>query len=78
MAHEGPTTLEDLRLTLEVGLAKIDGRLVSIEKHIDRTDGEIAVLETRVTQLERRVWAASGAAALVGVGIPFLMRLTGN
>lgn len=71
-------TLEDVRRALEVGLAKIDGRLTSIEKHIDRTDGEVAALETRVAQLERRVWTASGAAALVGTSIPFLLRIAGQ
>lgn len=78
MPEEKGCTLEDVRRALEVGLAKIDGRLTSIEKHIDRTDVEILGLETRVSQLERRVWTASGAAALVGTSIPFLLKLAGQ
>lgn len=78
MPDEKGCTLEDVRRALEVGLAKIDGRLTSIEKHIDRTDIEVLALETRVAQLERRVWTASGAAALIGTSIPFLLRLAGQ
>lgn len=78
MANTEACTLEDIRLALEVGLARIDGRLTSIEKHLDRADADIAALETRVTQLERRVWMASGAAALIGMAVPYLAQGIGG
>jgi predicted NBD/HSP70 family sugar kinase len=77
MPNEEACTLEDIRRALEVGLAKIDGRLTSIEKHLDRTDSDVADLKTRVASMERRVWTASGAAALVGMAVPYVVRTMG-
>lgn len=74
----GPCTLEDVRRTLEVGLAKIDGRLTSIEKHLDDTDSDLEALEGRVAGLERRVWQASGGAALIGLALPYLANMMGK
>lgn len=70
--------MEDIRLALEVGLARIDGRLTSIEKNLERTDSDVTELKTRVSQLERRVWMASGAAALIGMAVPYLAQGIGG
>lgn len=78
MPETSNCTLEDVRLAVEVGLAKIDGRLTSIEKHLERTDSDVAALQVRVSHLERRVWTASGAAALVGAALPYLTSAIGG
>lgn len=64
--------LNELR-TLHEMVVRIDERLRN-----DQTAKQIETLETRVKEVEQRVWLASGVAttlgALVGVAVPFLTR----
>ena len=65
--------LERMRGTFEAGLARLHGKLDVLVERGEHTDRRLAAAEaaqstlaTRVTALERRVWAASGAAAAIG------------
>ena len=77
--------LERMRGTFEAGLIKVDGKLdVLVERtsHTDRrlnaAESAAAALTARVAGLERRVWAASGAAAVIGVGGGYLFAMLGG
>lgn len=78
MPDANPCTLEDLRRTLEVGFAKIEGRLVSLDDHLKRTDREVEALDTRIAALEKRVYVASGGAALLGMAVPYFFQVLGK
>lgn len=71
-------TLGDLRLAMEVGFTRIDGKLDHLVEHIGRTDKELEELRQRVTAVERKVYTASGAAALIGMGLPYLVQTMGR
>lgn len=71
-------TLGDLRLAMEVGFTRIDGKLDHFVEHINRTDKELKDLRQRVTTLERKVYTASGAAALIGMGLPYVVQAMGG
>lgn len=78
MSDAASCTLEDVRRALEVGFAKIEGRLVSIDDHLKRTDTEVEALDTRIAALEKRVYVASGGAALLGMAVPYFFQALGK
>lgn len=64
--------MSELRSLHEL-VVRLDERLAN-----DKTATQVAELESRITEVEQRVWRASGVAAtlgaLVGVAVPFLTR----
>ncbi|MFJ9240975.1 hypothetical protein ACIRJ3_39060 [Streptomyces anulatus] len=48
--------LSELRRSLEVGLARIDGQLALIVQRSDQIDKDVEDLQGRVTALERARW----------------------
>lgn len=58
--------LERLRGVMATGIAEIKGELKAALQRTDTAEEDIRSLEARVSALERRVWAASGAAAAAG------------
>jgi hypothetical protein len=71
-------TLEDLRRTVEVGFTRIDGKLDHLTEHLTTTDKDVEELRQRVTDVEQKIWKASGAAALLGMAIPYVVQLMGR
>lgn len=74
--------LERLRSAMELGFAKVetrfaevDGKLTRLCERAEETDADLTAMEVRLSALEKRVYVASGAAALLGMGIPFLVQL---
>lgn len=67
--------LERLRGAVEVGFARIDGRLdgsqqrtEGVEKDVGSLEGEVGALRERLSAVERKIWMAAGAAAVMGAG----------
>ncbi|MFI2258958.1 hypothetical protein OHU45_25820 [Streptomyces tubercidicus] len=59
--------LAELRSSLEVGLAKIDGQLALLVQRSDQTDKAVEDLEERVTTLERGRWPLPAITVLASV-----------
>lgn len=71
--------LERLRGAVNEGFATINGRLDSQLQRTDTAERDITKLEDRVSSLEKKVWAASGlAAVLSGGGVAGLLALLGR
>jgi hypothetical protein len=70
MDESGPVLLEIERLrgAVETGFARIDGRLDGTVQRATDTEKDVEKLDKRVTAVERRVWMAAGAAAVLAVG----------
>ena len=62
---------------VEVRFAEMSGKFDRLSERGDRTVADVAALEVRMTTVERRIWMASGIAAFIGAGIPFLLQVTG-
>ncbi|MEU9774562.1 MULTISPECIES: hypothetical protein [unclassified Streptomyces] len=60
--------LADLRRSLEVGLAGIDGQLALLVQRNEQTDKDIADLQERVAALERNRWPLPTLSALIALG----------
>jgi hypothetical protein len=71
-------TLNDLRLAMEVGFTRIDGKLDHLTEHLTDTDKDVEELRARLTAVEQKVWKASGAAALVGMAVPYVLQVVGK
>jgi len=67
-----------LQGSVDTNFAEIKGQLRLLVTADERMTADVAALEVRVSQLERRVWAASGVAALLGMSVPFLVQLMGR
>lgn len=67
-------TLGDLRRTVEVGFTRVDGKLDHLVEHISRQDKKNDELEARVSAVERKIYSAAGAAALIGMGLPYVVQ----
>jgi len=59
--------LAELRSTLEVGFARIDGQLAVVVQRGDQTDKTVEDLSTRVTALENARWPLPTVLALASV-----------
>lgn len=71
--------LERLRGAVNEGFATINGRLDSQLQRTDTAEKDIEKLEARVSTLEKKVWAASGlAAVLSGGGVAGVLALLGR
>ncbi|MFD6418813.1 hypothetical protein [Streptomyces sp. NPDC060194] len=58
----------ELRRTLDVGLAHVDGRLALHAQRVDQTAKDVAELNARVVALEHNRWPLPAIAALTAVG----------
>lgn len=71
--------LERLRGAVNEGFATINGRLDGSLQRTMQAETEIEKLESRVTALERRIWAAAGAAAVLsGGGVAGILQILGK
>ncbi|MEU6254283.1 hypothetical protein [Streptomyces sp. NPDC047043] len=59
--------LAELRQTLEVGFARIDGQLALLVQRSDQTDKALEELEQRVAALERTRWPLPTVAVLASI-----------
>ncbi|MFF4409787.1 hypothetical protein [Streptomyces sp. NPDC001404] len=59
--------LSELRRSLDVGLARIDGQLALIVQRSDQSDHHIEDLQTRVTALERARWPLPTISVLIAL-----------
>ncbi|MFE7118679.1 hypothetical protein ACFU99_25000 [Streptomyces sp. NPDC057654] len=59
--------LAELRNTLEVGFARIDGQLALLVQRSDQTDKAVEELEQRVTALEKGRWPIPTVAVLASI-----------
>ncbi|MFB7545097.1 hypothetical protein ACIOEZ_32265 [Streptomyces sp. NPDC087866] len=60
--------LSELRRSLEVGLARIDGQLALIVQRSDQIDKDVEDLQGRVTALERARWPLPTLSVLIALG----------
>ncbi|AWK07802.1 hypothetical protein AB0I99_24910 [Streptomyces spongiicola] len=58
----------ELRRSLDVGLARIDGRLALLAQRHDRIDRDLDDLAARVVALEHGRWPLPAVAALTAMG----------
>ncbi|MFB7171075.1 hypothetical protein ACFCYM_09670 [Streptomyces sp. NPDC056254] len=62
------TEIAELRRSVDVGFARVDGSLALLVQRSDQTDKAIADHETRLDGLERNRWPLPTIAALAGLG----------
>jgi hypothetical protein len=62
---------------VDVKFAEVNGQLAHLVERGQRTDADVAAIEVRLAVIERRVWMASGVAALIGMAVPFLVNVLG-
>ncbi|MER5302140.1 hypothetical protein ABT039_22155 [Streptomyces lasiicapitis] len=60
--------LSELRRSLEVGLARIDGQLALLVQRNDQMDEDVKDLHQRVTALERTRWPLPTLSVLIAIG----------
>ncbi|MER6995877.1 hypothetical protein [Streptomyces sp. NPDC000410] len=60
--------LAEVRRSLDVGLARIDGHLALLAQRHDRIDRDLSDLATRVVALEHTKWPLPAVAALTALG----------
>lgn len=71
--------LERLRGAVNEGFATVNGRLDGMALRTGTAESDIEKLEARVSLLEKKVWMASGLAAILsGGGAAGLLALMGN
>ncbi|MBT2367523.1 hypothetical protein J7E88_19970 [Streptomyces sp. ISL-10] len=58
----------ELRRSIDVGLAHIDGHLALLAQRSDQTDRELTDLAARVKALEHARWPLPAVAALTALG----------
>ncbi|MEV6420225.1 MULTISPECIES: hypothetical protein [unclassified Streptomyces] len=58
----------ELRRSLDVGLARTDGRLALLAQRNDQTDKDVTDLAARVAALEHARWPLPAVAALCSLG----------
>lgn len=64
-----------LQGSMERNFAQVQGKLDMLVAADERMNADVAALEVRVSALERRVYVASGAAALLGMAVPVVTQL---
>ncbi|MBM7168273.1 hypothetical protein JQK87_07585 [Streptomyces sp. G44] len=62
-----PEELAELRRSLDVGLARVDGRLALLTQHDQQTAKNVEALQSRVTALEHTRWPLPTIVALAAV-----------
>ncbi|MEV7192997.1 hypothetical protein AB0N81_14540 [Streptomyces sp. NPDC093510] len=62
-----PEELAELRRSLDVGLARVDGRLALLTQHDEQTAKNVESMEARVAALENTRWPLPTIAALAAV-----------
>lgn len=67
--------LAELRRSVDVGNATTQGQLALLVQRGDQTDRRVASHETRLDQLERKVYIAIGAGSLLGTLGGYVMPL---
>ncbi|MEV5141265.1 hypothetical protein AB0K61_26955, partial [Streptomyces syringium] len=67
--------LAELRRSLDVGVARIDGHLALLTQRSDQSEREINEMTGRVRALEHGRWPLPSLAALTGLAAPLA---TGN
>jgi hypothetical protein len=71
--------LERLRGAVNEGFATVNGRLDGMSQRASVAEAELEKLDSRVSALEKRVWAAAGVAALMSSGgIAVVLALMGH
>ncbi|MEU1075394.1 MULTISPECIES: hypothetical protein [unclassified Streptomyces] len=60
--------LFELRRSLEVGLARIDGQLTLLTHRDDQSERELAELGTRLSSLEHTRWPLPALTAVTALG----------
>ncbi|MGI5138144.1 MULTISPECIES: hypothetical protein [unclassified Streptomyces] len=77
--------LAELRGDLGTGVAEIKGSLALLVQRAGQTDQTIAgqredldAVEVRLTSVERRMWAASGGAAVLGTIAGYAVQFLGK
>ena len=56
-------------------LGDVKTSVAVLVERTERTDNELARIGVRVEALEKRVYIASGAAALVGMAVPYFTQI---
>ena len=59
--------LAELRATMEVGFARIDGQLALLVQRSDQTDKALEELEERISALEQTRWPLQTIAMLASI-----------
>ncbi|MEU8956944.1 hypothetical protein AB0C93_21860 [Streptomyces sp. NPDC048518] len=62
-----PEELAELRRSLDVGLARVDGRLALLSQHDEQTSKNVETMEARVAALEHTRWPLPTIVALASV-----------
>ncbi|MEU6126766.1 hypothetical protein [Streptomyces sp. NPDC047123] len=62
-----PEEQAELRRSLDVGFARIDGRLALLTQHDEQTAKNVEAMETRLAALENTRWPLPTIAALAAV-----------
>ncbi|WP_030783052.1 hypothetical protein [Streptomyces sp. NRRL S-920] len=62
-----PEELAELRRCLDVGLARVDGRLALLTQHDEQTAKNVESLEAKVAALEHTRWPLPTIVALAAV-----------
>ncbi|MEV0256041.1 hypothetical protein AB0H82_17490 [Streptomyces sp. NPDC050732] len=62
-----PEELAELRRSLDVGLARVDGRLALLTQHDEQTAKNVETMEARVAALEHTRWPLPTIVALSAV-----------
>ncbi|WP_405636649.1 hypothetical protein OHB53_36390 [Streptomyces sp. NBC_00056] len=63
-----PEELAELRRSLDVGLARVDGKLALLTQRDEQSVKDQDELSTRVTQLEHARWPLQAVAAITAAG----------
>ncbi|MFP3990163.1 hypothetical protein U9R90_22375 [Streptomyces sp. E11-3] len=63
-----PEEYAELRRSLDVGLAHIDGKLALLTQRDEQSSKDLNTLSTRVTALEHNRWPLPAVAALTAIG----------
>ncbi|MHC0428617.1 hypothetical protein ACX6XY_00300 [Streptomyces sp. O3] len=63
-----PEEYAELRRSLDVGLARVDGRLALLTQRDEQSGRDLTSLSARVTALEHNRWPLPAVAALTAVG----------
>jgi hypothetical protein len=63
---------------IDVKFAEVNGKIDRLCERGERTDQDVADLQTRIAATEKRVWLLSGAAAVIGIVTPYIVQAIGK